>query len=252
MASTKAKLKAATTETAGKNGGKEAQYDATRQAAEGSSFASTIDGNGVLRNKLNSAWESTSNGLHKEGGETANITPITNGKKDPAAGLTPLGSNPGANPAAPGGAGAGGVNGQARNGAQPIPQVTGLDDATKARLRSNYEYTPVTAEASQEAKDRLRASLEYSANKQIEQSDRGYAAAKSAADRQALSRGMGRSSYTAQILANMDAEKTRAANDIRAAMEECDARYNKALEALTAEQLELFKLPEGTQVERAK
>ncbi len=44
----------------------------------------------------------------------------------------------------------------------------------------------------------------------------------------------------------------QAGSDIRAALEDCDARYNKALEALTAEQLELFKLPEGTQVERAK
>ena len=41
-------------------------------------------------------------------------------------------------------------------------------------------------------------------------------------------------------------------SDIRAVMEECDARYNKALEALTPEQLDLFRLPEGTQVERAK
>ena len=44
----------------------------------------------------------------------------------------------------------------------------------------------------------------------------------------------------------------QAGSDIRGALEDCDARYNKALEALTPEQLELFKLPEGTQVERAK
>lgn len=44
----------------------------------------------------------------------------------------------------------------------------------------------------------------------------------------------------------------QAGSDIRSALEDCDARYNKALEALTPEQLELFKLPEGTQVERAK
>lgn len=44
----------------------------------------------------------------------------------------------------------------------------------------------------------------------------------------------------------------QAGSDIRGAMEDCDARYNKALEALTPEQLDLFRLPEGTQVERAK
>ena len=44
----------------------------------------------------------------------------------------------------------------------------------------------------------------------------------------------------------------QAGSDIKGALEDCDARYNKALEALTAEQLDLFTLPEGTQVERAK
>ena len=43
-----------------------------------------------------------------------------------------------------------------------------------------------------------------------------------------------------------------AGSDVQAAMEDCDARYNKALEALTPEQLDLFRLPEGTQVERAQ
>ncbi len=44
----------------------------------------------------------------------------------------------------------------------------------------------------------------------------------------------------------------QAGSDIKGALEDCDARYNKGLEALTEEQLNLFKLPEGTQVERAK
>ena len=42
----------------------------------------------------------------------------------------------------------------------------------------------------------------------------------------------------------------QAGSDIQGLMEDCDARYNKALEALGAEQIELFKLPEGTKVER--
>lgn len=39
-------------------------------------------------------------------------------------------------------------------------------------------------------------------------------------------------------------------SDIRAALEDCDFRYNKGLEALTPDQLNLFRLPEGTQTER--
>lgn len=230
MASTKAKLKAATTEPAGKNGGGEVNYDPTKRSDEGLNFGSSVSN--FNANPVDSEWGDASRPLQKQGGGETSLKPITNGKVDPASGFTPLGQNPGTNPGA---SGTGGVNGQTRNSAQTIPEVTGLDEATKARLRSNYEYTPVTAEASQEAKDRLRASLEYSANKQIEQSDKSYAAAKSAADRQALSRGMGRSSYTAQVLANMDAEKTRAANDIRAAME---AEYNKGLNELDRQALE--------------
>ncbi len=44
----------------------------------------------------------------------------------------------------------------------------------------------------------------------------------------------------------------QAGSDVKAVLEDCDARYNKALEALTQEQLDLFKLPEGAVIERAK
>jgi hypothetical protein len=44
----------------------------------------------------------------------------------------------------------------------------------------------------------------------------------------------------------------QAGDDIKGALEDCDNRYNTALSALTPEQLDLFKLPEGTTVERAK
>ena len=39
-------------------------------------------------------------------------------------------------------------------------------------------------------------------------------------------------------------------SDVRAEMEKVDAYYNKGLEALTPEQLNLFSLPEGTKIER--
>ncbi len=44
----------------------------------------------------------------------------------------------------------------------------------------------------------------------------------------------------------------QAGSDVKGMLEDCDARYNKALEALTPEQLNLFRLPEGTSTERAK
>ncbi len=53
-----------------------------------------------------------------------------------------------------------------------------------------------------------------------------------------------------EVLANL--LSGQAGSDVKALLEDCDTRYNKALEALTAEQLELFKLAEGTVIERTK
>ena len=63
-------------------------------------------------------------------------------------------------------------------------------------------------------KDRLWDSLNYSYGKKRESSEREYDRAYSQADRQALSRGMQRSSYNAQNLANINQRKIEASNDI--------------------------------------
>ncbi len=44
----------------------------------------------------------------------------------------------------------------------------------------------------------------------------------------------------------------QAGSDVAGALADCDTRYNKALEALTPEQLDLFKLPEDSVIQRSK
>ena len=64
------------------------------------------------------------------------------------------------------------------------------------------------------AKDRLWDSLDYTYGQKREQSDKAYDEAIAASDRQLMSRGMQRSSYGAQTLANMQQKKIEAGNDI--------------------------------------
>ena len=62
--------------------------------------------------------------------------------------------------------------------------------------------------------DRLWDSLNYSYGKQRDNSDEQFRKAYSQADRQMLSRGMQRSSYGAQTLADIDKQRVKAQNDI--------------------------------------
>ena len=64
------------------------------------------------------------------------------------------------------------------------------------------------------ARDRLWNSLDYSYGKKREASDRAYDKEQSAASRNMLKRGMQRSSYAAQTVANIGQEKIRAQGDI--------------------------------------
>lgn len=94
---------------------------------------------------------------------------------------------------------------------------------TKKRLEEEIDYTnqpQATTQADVDAQDsrtRLWQSLNYSYGNQIKKSNEDYANAISQADRQALSRGMGRSSYNNQTLANLRNKQAEAANDIRSA-----------------------------------
>lgn len=67
-----------------------------------------------------------------------------------------------------------------------------------------------------EAKDRFWNALEYSYGKQVDKSNEDFRRAYSQASNQMLSRGMQRSSYGAQTLANLQTKGVEAANDILA------------------------------------
>lgn len=82
--------------------------------------------------------------------------------------------------------------------------------------------TPMAATTAQTQQDvnnmtrqqRLWDSLNYTYGTQIDESNRNYAKAYSDADRQMLGRGMQRSSYGSQTLANINQQKLNAANKI--------------------------------------
>lgn len=78
-------------------------------------------------------------------------------------------------------------------------------------------------------RDRLWDSLNYSYGKKAERSDEQYRQAYSQADRQMLSRGMQRSSYGAQTLANLDQKRVEARSDIDS---ELIADYENRLQAV--------------------
>jgi len=154
-----------------------------------------------------------------------NTNSTVSGKVEASSNLTPIGSL----------TGSGSGNSASDSTAAIASKVTGLDQDTINRLRTNLTWTPVTAEASQEAKDRLMESLKYTYDRQAQQSNEQYDRAKVAADMQALNRGMGRSSYNQQVLANYDKAKINASNDIYNAM---NAAYAQGVNELDKEALE--------------
>lgn len=78
--------------------------------------------------------------------------------------------------------------------------------ATTARTRTDVDNLS--------ARDRLWDSLSHSYGKKTEESNKAYDKSRSEADRQLLSRGMQRSSYGVQTLANIDKQKIDAAGRI--------------------------------------
>lgn len=85
------------------------------------------------------------------------------------------------------------------------------------------------------AKDRLWDSLDYSYGQKKEQSNKAYDEAIAASDRQLMSRGMQRSSYGAQTLANMQQKKIEAGNDIES---QKIADYENRLDQIEQQELE--------------
>lgn len=89
------------------------------------------------------------------------------------------------------------------------------------QYKSYYDQLRLAAQQKQQreatALEGQRAGIQRSYQQQIEDSERSYRQAYTQADREALRRGMQRSSYTAQVLANVNREGARAADRIREA-----------------------------------
>lgn len=88
----------------------------------------------------------------------------------------------------------------------------------EGQYQSYYDQLRLAAQQAQEQQDlalqQQRAGLQYTYDKQREANRRAYEQAYSEADRHALSRGMQRSSYNAQILANLMRQGAEADQDI--------------------------------------
>ena len=93
--------------------------------------------------------------------------------------------------------------------------------ATKKLTIDDFTQQPQAKTAQdvngQDARTRLWQSLDYAYGDQRRKSDQQYAQAVAQADRQALGRGMQRSSYNAQTLANLRQKGVEANNDITSA-----------------------------------
>jgi len=84
-----------------------------------------------------------------------------------------------------------------------------MADPTKAKQATNKAEVDA-----QDARTRLWQSLDYTYGAQRDESNKQFEQAYSQADRQALSRGMQRSSYNAQTLANLNQQKIDTSNKI--------------------------------------
>ena len=112
--------------------------------------------------------------------------------------------------------------------------------AAEAQVNSQYDAAKLNA---QQAADKTTLALQQqleslapSYDRQLEESRKAYEQAYSKVDRQALSRGMQRSSYNAQVLANLLQEGNKAAGDIQAQRTAQEANINANI-SQTAQQL---------------
>ena len=112
--------------------------------------------------------------------------------------------------------------------------------ATTARTRQDVEGMT--------RQDRLWDSLNHAYGQQRESSDKSFDRAYSQADRQALSRGMQRSSYNAQNLANINQQKIEAQNNI---WNNQIADYENRLGALESEEAEAERWERQFEANRA-
>ena len=96
--------------------------------------------------------------------------------------------------------------------------ATQIRQQAEGEYKSYYDQLRLSAKQQQEQRDlalqQQREGLQRTYDKQREASEKNYRLRYSNADRQMLSRGMQRSSYAAQVLANIDLESAEATQDL--------------------------------------
>ena len=104
-----------------------------------------------------------------------------------------------------------------------------LEQAELREVTPVERYDPYADEQYNRQLQEYRDSIAGAYERQRQESDIAYAANKSAADRQALSRGMQRSSYNNQVLANIDTAAAKARQEISDREEEAAQQFGVQL-----------------------
>ena len=142
---------------------------------------------------------------------------------------------------------------------QSIQYTPKTDEQIKAQAegeyKSYYDQLRLAAQQQKDASDlalqQRREGLKATYDKQREQSARDYASAYSSADRLALSRGMQRSSYNSQTLANINtksAEAQQSISDQQAAAEGDIDEQRTLLAQQLAQQLSQYTASQAADV----
>lgn len=115
----------------------------------------------------------------------------------------------------------------------------------EGEYKSKYDLLIEQARQAKEKQDlalqQEREGLGASYDRKRENTNDTYAKNRSAADRQALTRGMQRSSYNNQTLANIDSEKAKALSDIDTAQTTAESNIDKKIAQLAAQLAETEK-----------
>lgn len=115
----------------------------------------------------------------------------------------------------------------------------------EGEYKSKYDLLIEAARQAKEKEDlalqQEREGLGASYDRERENTNDTYAKNRSAADRQALTRGMQRSSYNNQTLANIDSEKAKALSDIDTAQTTAESNIDKQIAQLAAQLAETEK-----------
>ena len=178
-----------------------------------------------VSNRKNSSGSGSKDKLAKLYGVTASVNPSVKDGKTGA--LISTGATDSANLAQ--------TVHNTQNGNTSSNASTGGSTQTGAAANTAAQDTATGTSSLDEAKQRLLDSLDYTYGRKQELSNKSYDKSISQTDNAMLGRGMQRSSYAQQVLANMAKEKIQAAGDIES---EKIAAYNTGVNQLEQQERE--------------